>query len=489
MNWLQAHPIQSAGIATVVLGALYLWKLNSALKKTPPEALAVSPDRWTDQEIRETYERVKSNPIAWAEHLPPKLNRRYIVTGGSGGVGGQIILQLLERGQSPESIRNVDFRAPDREDMLGGPAAQTDFTKTDITSVSSTSAAFSKPWPDSVAGLPLTVFHAAAVIIHYERRLATYDRVKGVNVDGTQNVMDAAKAAGADVFVYTSSASVGNLPVYYWGAPWRRWPQNYCQVIGESDFDRPLRPHGQFWGNYPHSKAVAERLVADANSPTFRTGIIRPGNGIYGSSKGDQLVGLCLRSGTFPTWTPNVMQNTVHGGHVSLGLLLFEAALAGSKELPLCAGRPFVITDGNPPVTFADIYRLVKTLSVTPIRVIHVQPIMMHLIAHTVEAFDVLSEFPGLSWLKPLGEIRLLQPSTVMATAHTIVSDAAAKKSVKEGGLGYKGVCTSIEGMAYQVFEWNNEHKGQVQGGEKSTVDTIAQTVKNVGTMPAAVKA
>lgn len=83
----------------------------------PAEALALSPRRWTDEEIRETYERVCKEPLYYRQLLPPKLERRHIVVGGSGEhcllllfflsyihhvrtglVGGNVVLHLLLRG-------------------------------------------------------------------------------------------------------------------------------------------------------------------------------------------------------------------------------------------------------------------------------------------------------------------------------------------------------------------------------------------------------
>ncbi|KAI1775669.1 NAD(P)-binding protein [Hypoxylon cercidicola] len=450
-------------VGLVVIGVAWIWKLNSAMKETPPEVLAASPHRWTEKEMRETYQRIKANPIDWTSHLPPKLDRRYIVTGGSGGVGGQIVLHLLARGQSPESIRIVDFRKPDRSDMTKGPATQVEFAQADIASSSATSAAFDKPWPASVAKLPLTVFHTAAVIAPSERLLRTYDRVKRVNIDGVRHVLDASRVAGASVFVSTSSASVAYEPVEYWGNPLRRWPRHYWQAIDESDFDRPLRPHARFFGNYAHAKAVSERIVSAANSPAFRTGLVRPANGIYGSSRGDQVVGYCLRAGTAVSWMPNVVQNFVHGGHVSLAHLLFEAALLrGGGEMPGCAGRPFTVTDGGPPPMFEDFYSLLRTVvERPPIKVVYLPPGWMLAFAHVVEWADLASRLPVLERIvpRPKGDLAVLQPPVFSASTHYLASDAAARRSVDEGGIGYRHVHNTMEGMCQQVLEWNIEHR------------------------------
>ncbi|KAI0817359.1 3-beta hydroxysteroid dehydrogenase/isomerase [Xylaria sp. FL0064] len=451
--------VKWAAAVLLALGVAYLWRLNTVMSQTPPEAVRASPYRWADSEIKDTYKRIKAKPIDWAKHLPPKANRRYVVTGGSGGVGGQIILHLLLRGEPPEAIRIVDFKKVERADMMTGAAAKVDFAQADITSPSATRAAFDKPWPASVAKLPLTVFHTAALIIPGERTMGTWELIKRVNVDGTQNVMEAAKAAGATIFVATSSGSVAHRPASYWGNPFRRWPKNYYQFIDESDFDKPLPPHSQFFGNYAHTKAIAERMVCKANSSNFRTGAIRPSNAIYGSSYGDQVVGVVLRTQGAQSWMGNIVQNFVHGGHISLGHLAFEAALL-RKEMPKCAGRPFIITDDGPPPTYGDVYHLCKVTAETPVKLMSLPPALFLIIAHIVEWVAIASRTPVLKWIfpTPKGTIAILQPGVFHAGLNYVSTDKAAQRSVEQGGLGFKHVHTTLEGMCQQVADWNEEH-------------------------------
>ncbi|KAI0447784.1 3-beta hydroxysteroid dehydrogenase/isomerase [Xylaria telfairii] len=454
-----AYQARWAAATLFLLGAAYLWRLNKVMSQTPPGAASASPYRWAENEIKQTYKRIEAKPIDWTDHIPPKANRRYVVTGGSGGVGGQIILHLLQRGESPESIRIVDFRKVERSDMTSGPATKVDFAQADITSPSATQAAFDKPWPARVAKLPLTVFHTAALIIPGERTMGTYERIKRVNIDGTQNVMDAAKAAGATIFIATSSASIAHQPASYWGNPFRRWPKNYFQLIDESDFDKPLRPHSKFFGNYAHTKAIAERMVCQANSPKFRTGAIRPSNAIYGSSNGDQVVGVVLRTQAAQSWMSNIVQNFVHGGHISLGHLYFEAALL-RKEMPKCAGRPFVITDDGPPPTYGDMYYLCHVAAKTPVKLTFLPPLPFLILSHIVELVAIGSRTPILKWIfpEPKGTLAILQPGVFHASLHYVSTDKAAQQSVEKGGLGFKHVHNTIEGMCQQVLEWNNEH-------------------------------
>ncbi|KXJ95929.1 hypothetical protein Micbo1qcDRAFT_192808 [Microdochium bolleyi] len=463
-----AYMTLAVGFLTLAaLGIAWVASVNQKMKGVPPAAAAWAPHRWGKAEMLETYERVKKNPIDWTPHLPPKLDRRYVVTGGYGGVGGEMVLQLLARGQPPEAIRIIEFRPANRVDMLSGPVTKVDFAQADISSKEAVEAAFAKPWPKSVAHLPMTVFHPAALIDPGRRSAWTYSNTRRVNVDGTRHMVDAARAAGADCFIYTCSSSVNLRPVKFWGNPFREWYEGCVQVLDESDFDLPLRPRGEFFANYALSKATAERLVCEANSPTFRTGSIRPANCIYGSSEGDQAVGLVLRKGTVPTWMPNIIQNFVHAGHVSLGHLCFEAALVGDRnngkgtgaKLPRCAGRPYIVTDAGPPPMFDDMYNILKLTSSPPgrVQVNRLQPGVMLAIAHVVELFDIASHMPLLKHIvpRPKGDLAMLQPAVFVPATHTPASDELACKSVEEGGIGFRHVCTSMEGMAQQAADWN----------------------------------
>ena len=292
-------------IALVSAILLYLVNLNRLLGSTPEEVKKLVGHRWTQEQVKETYERLLRQPIttaSYASRIPPKLHRRYLITGGSGIVGGYIVLQLLERGQPPHSIRILDFQAPHRADQLAHPGfGKVDFKRTDIASAQSTRAGFSAPWDPSVAGLPLTVFHTAAVIIPSTRLERANAFCESINVGGTENVLAAARMAGADVLVSTSSASISIQPVKFWVKPWE-WnthPRYYWQVLEESDFFQPLRRHDRFYGNYPASKAKAERIVCGANSEKLRTGCIRPANGVYGHPT-DNPVGGALNTWILP---------------------------------------------------------------------------------------------------------------------------------------------------------------------------------------------
>ncbi|KAK3393980.1 hypothetical protein B0H63DRAFT_31580 [Podospora didyma] len=464
-----------ATMAAVILLLAYLVQLNRLLNMTPEGVRRLSPSRWTQASLVETYKRLEKTPIttqSYAGHIPPKLERRYIITGGSGLVGGYIVLQLLERGQPPESIRIVDFREPNRSDMTSGPPATVEFVKTDISSIESTNLAFAKPWHSSVASLPLTIFHTAAVIVPSDRSKLTYGFCEAINVFGTRNVLNASRLAGADILVSTTSGSISIRPVEFWMTPWNMfsdWPRHYWQVLDEQDFFEPPRRHQGYYSNYAASKAAAERIVCGANSKELRTGSIRAANGIYGNPT-DNTVGGPLHMRVQPTWTKHCVQSFVHAINVAVAHLQFEAVLASpnSAALPQ-AGRPFVITDPNTPITYGDVYFLIQTLSVTPFQTLTLQPLVMLLLSYAIEWYRLLLvRNPWLRMFLPLvsGDIQHLQPALFSICTHLVASNEVAGQPVEMGGLGYTGLLTTEAGMVQEIIEWNREHKNSKENGK-----------------------
>ncbi|KAH8883372.1 NAD(P)-binding protein [Thozetella sp. PMI_491] len=471
MAWpdkLAEHPLLAGISVLVFLVAAYLFRLNQILSSTPSEVQRLTPKRWNKELLLETYRRLEASPIttsSYADRIPPKLERRYIVTGGSGLVGGYIVLQLLERGQPPESIRIVDFQKPNRPDMLNGFAAEVDHVHTDISSKASTDAAFAKPWHPSVARLPLTVFHTAAVISASDRYQIESAFCDAVNIQGTRHILDAARRSGADVLVSTTSGSISIRPVKPWMAPWSlwsAWPENYAQPLDDADFFKPLRQHGEFYANYPAAKAAAERIVCEANSPSLRTGSIRPANGVYGNPT-DNTVGTPMTTGVCPEWTDHIVQSFVHGCNVAIAHLQFEAVLAtpDAASAPQ-AGRPFIITDPNKPIIYQDLYFLLATLSATGFKKIPLPPVPLLLVGYAIEWYQLARlKYPILGRLLPAmtGDAKHLKPALFSICTHLFANNAAAARSVAEGGIGYQGVLTTLEGMTQEVVEWNKEQK------------------------------
>ncbi|KAI0017077.1 NAD(P)-binding protein [Xylariomycetidae sp. FL0641] len=477
------------GLALAVVA--YLVRINYLLSQVPEEIEKVVGPRWTPEKLKETYKRIQEEPFDYTGKLPPRLDRRYIVTGGSGLVGGYIVQQLLARGTPPSAIRILDIRRSERPDLQRGPAAAVGFARADITSAASVRAAFARPWPDpALQRLPLTVFHAAAVILAAERAAHAYPFAEAVNVRGTAHVLaaarDAADAATPVVFSATSSASIAIRPVGAWAAPWRACrrgarPRNFAQVLDTADFfssssssssssAAPPRRGGEpYFGVYAASKAAGERLVCaahDGGGGGFRTGTLRPANGVYGAP-GDNTVGDGLARRVLPSWAAHVVQPFAHGANVAAAHLAHEAALlldaehGGGGGGERVAARPFVVADPNPPVRYADLYAANRALCARPFRLLRVPPVLVLLLAHALEAYADFRAWAGAAaaaWLPPLsGDLVHLKPAMFSIVTHLVADDRAARLPVAQGGIGYVPLMDTMEGVAREIFEWNQE--------------------------------
>ena len=108
-----------------------------------------------------------------------------LVTGGAGVMGRRLVQGLRARGERVRVLDRPGTRIDDPEVEL---------RHGDVTDPASLTGLF-----DGVD----TVFHLAAILIAYDP--AAFERV---NVGGTRNVLQAAKAAGVKHFILVSSASV-----------------------------------------------------------------------------------------------------------------------------------------------------------------------------------------------------------------------------------------------------------------------------------------
>lgn len=170
------------------------------------------------------------------------------------------------------------------------------------------------------------------------------------------------------------------------------------------------------------------------------------------------------------------MQPFVHGANVALAHLYHEAALlaavptASSRPRVAIGGRPFVVTDPNPPIAYADLYTAIATLSVHPFRAVRVPPVAMLILAHVVELWadfsDLLRDCCGVRIIPPpTGDIRHLKPGIFSICTHLVAappSSEAARISLPlaDGGLALRpeAMVTTLEGVVGEILEWNREH-------------------------------
>ncbi|HUS24872.1 MAG TPA: NAD-dependent epimerase/dehydratase family protein [Candidatus Binatia bacterium] len=313
------------------------------------------------------------------------------VTGGSGFVGRNLIRQLERRGdevralvRSGDSARIVE--ALGAVPVMGGlddvPAMQQGMSGCDA------------------------VFHSAAEVSEWAPR----GRFWQVNVEGTRNTLDAAKAAGVPCFVH-----VGTEAALCDGSP-----------LVDVDESRPLpaRPLPR----YPHTKAEAEKRVRAANAPGFRTVVVRP-RLIWGNDDTSVLAALvaAVKAGRF-LWMDGgrYPTSTCHVDNVCEGLLL--AAERGR------GGEAYFVTDGAPVELREFVTAMFRTQGVDP-----GDRSLPHAAAL---AFATASE-----WLWDTFRLRGAPPATRMAIRlfgePVTVRDDKARRE-----LGYAGRVTREQGLA-----------------------------------------
>ena len=150
---------------------------------------------------------------------------RYLITGGSGYIGSRLVDHLSERPET-EAIVVADVRPP------ASFRPKTTFTKLDVRDRAGTRELLARERPDCVV-------HLAFLLNPIHDEAAMYD----VDVNGTQNVLEAASAAEVGQMLVTSSTTA-------YGA----FPDNSVPLTE----DDPVRGAPDF--SYPRDKAEADRL-------------------------------------------------------------------------------------------------------------------------------------------------------------------------------------------------------------------------------------
>ncbi|WP_312856833.1 NAD-dependent epimerase/dehydratase family protein [Arthrobacter mobilis] len=163
------------------------------------------------------------------------MSLQVLVTGASGLLGGAVARLLADKGHRVRTFQ--------RRHTAGGPGLEVlSGTVTDPAAVRA-----------AVEGADAVIHLAAKVSF-----TGGWDEFAAVNIGGTRNLLDAARAAGARDFVFVSSPSVAHFGHALAG-----------EGAGRAD---PQRARG----NYARSKAAAELIALAADAPSFRVAAVRP---------------------------------------------------------------------------------------------------------------------------------------------------------------------------------------------------------------------
>jgi UDP-glucose 4-epimerase len=222
---------------------------------------------------------------------------RYLITGGSGYIGSRLVSHLSDREQT-ERIIIADVRAPD----AFRPKAE--FRHMDVRDRAAVRALLDEERPD-------VVVHLAFLLNPIHDEAAMYD----VDVGGTQNVLEAAAAAGVQQMLVTSSTTA-------YGA----FPDNPVPLTE----DDPVRGAPDF--SYARDKAESDRLCQlwALQHPQRVMTIVRPCI-VFGPEVDNYIVRLWLKNPFRADFgTPDIPLQFVHVDDLAEALiLLLEGAHAG----------------------------------------------------------------------------------------------------------------------------------------------------------------
>ncbi|RKY42857.1 MAG: LPS biosynthesis protein WbpP [Candidatus Makaraimicrobium thalassicum] len=130
------------------------------------------------------------------------MKKKYLVTGGAGFIGSNIVEELAGRG---EDVRVLDNLSTGKEENLRPFMDRIDFRKGDIRSEDDVDRA--------LEGIDFVIHQAA--LRNVARSVEEPVRTNDVNVNGSMNLLMRAKEAGIKRVVYASSSSVyGDCDVY-----------------------------------------------------------------------------------------------------------------------------------------------------------------------------------------------------------------------------------------------------------------------------------
>jgi nucleoside-diphosphate-sugar epimerase len=316
-----------------------------------------------------------------------------LVTGGGGFLGGVIVRMLQERGDQVVSISRGRYT---ELDSLGVEQVQGDLAD---------QAAVLK----AAQGCDI-IYHVAAKAGIW----GSYDSFYQANVVGTENVLAACKELRINKLVYTSSPSVvfdGN------------------DVEGGNE-SLPYPDH--FEAFYPQTKAMAEQLVLQANSPLLATVSLRP-HLIWGPgdnhlvpriiAKGKS--GRLRRIGNRPCLVDTVYVDNAAKAHLQVA----DRLEPGSPV----AGKAYFISNGEPVQLWEMVNRILAAGCVAPVTKT-ISPGAAYCIGSICEKL--------WEWFRLSGEPPMTRfVAKELSTAHWFNIDAASRD------FGYHSEVTIDEGM------------------------------------------
>lgn len=232
--------------------------------------------------------------------------KQALVTGGNGFLGSAITTMLLEAGWKVRILARGKTGIPEKKEHCV-------WTEADIRDRDRVMQA--------AEGVD-TVFHTAALAGVW----GPEENYRSINVDGTDNVIEACRAAGCRL-IHTSSPSV-----IFDGTD-----------LEGVDASHPYPEH--YSAAYPKTKAEAEKKVRQAAAEGLSCMILRP-HLIWGPGDNHLVPRILARARRLARIGPkNPLIDTVYIDNAAWAHLLADQALARRPEL---SGRTYFVSDNSP---------------------------------------------------------------------------------------------------------------------------------------------
>lgn len=233
---------------------------------------------------------------------------RSLVTGGGGYLGGAIVRRLVEVGDEVRTLQRGHY--PELE-ALGVECVRGDIADASVVD-------------RAVAGCD-RVFHVAAKVEMWGPR-RPFVRA---NVDGTRNIIDAARRHHVPKLVFTSSPSV----------------VHGGDDIAGADESLPYPDH--YEAAYPETKAAAERLVLAADGPELSTVSLRP-HLIWGPEDTNLVPKIVERAKAGQLRLVGDGSKLIDTVYIDNAVDAHIAAADRLEPGATCAGRAYFITNDDP---------------------------------------------------------------------------------------------------------------------------------------------
>ncbi|KAJ3290533.1 hypothetical protein HDU79_003148 [Rhizoclosmatium sp. JEL0117] len=348
---------------------------------------------------------------------PPQQTESWIVVGGCGFLGRRIVEMLLDRGETNVAVFDIRKTFDD---------ARVQFFTGDISNAADLERAF----------------EGRSVVVHSASPPHGLDAKVyfAVNVDGTRNVIQSCKNLGIQKLVYTSSASVS-----FNG-----------QSLEEADETTPYCE--KHLDAYNETKALAEKMVLEANSPSFRVACLRP-SAIFGP-RDMQCIRTMLDVARTGKSKVQIGDNSVIFDYTYVDNLADAHIIAAEKlndPNSGVAGQAFFITNDSP-VFFWDFAKMVFDEDGAKNTLSTVLPTWFAIgLAFIVEFFVLL-----------LSPIKKIHPTLTLFRVRIITQNKYHNIDKAKKLLGYKAKVSLGEGIKRSV-KWFKEEEARIAAANKES--------------------